>query len=378
LMAFAIGYTMLLRRGVVARSILAIALLVAVLASANSIVNYLNLRSEALAGFVNPRGTYLILSSNSTALTDSELPLDIAARLRSLGYVKNVFPQRILIANLTASFGSYEILVRGVEDIDSFLEARGAYLNGTAAGNWMEADIGEILARAFSVSLGGEVSLTVGGRCIEVRVVGVFRSQTQSDTEILVPMETAGILAGGNATVSLIEFSLKEDIDIREALSQIVVLLPDNVRIVEAQQLREFTLQINMQTVAFLNIWSLAVYAVVAAASYVTAARLITESSYELAMLKVLGAGRRLIFTLILAYIATAALLGSTIGVALGTAGTQVASTMLRWIMPSMDVAPFLLVEQAIRVILLTIASSILGCIYPAFKSIRTGYVEQL
>jgi ABC-type lipoprotein release transport system permease subunit len=376
-MAFTIGYTMLLRRGVAAQSILAIALLVAVVASTNSIANYLNLQSETLAGFVNPRGTYLILSSNSTAVTDSKLPIDLTARLRNLSYVRNVLPQRMLTADLTIKFSSRTILVRGVEDIGSFLKTRGAYLNGTAAENWMEADIGEILAKTLRVSLGDEVSLAVGERSVEVRVVGVFRSQTQSDSELLVPIETAGMLSGDYATVSLIEFSLKDSVDSREALGRIAELLPGNVRIVEAQQLKGFVQQINMQTVGFLNIWSTAVYAAMAAASYIAAARLITESSYELAMLKALGARKSLIFTLILAYTATVALLGSILGVALGTAGTQVASTILRWITPSVDIAPFLLAEQAIRILLSTIASSILGCIYPALKSARTKYVEQ-
>jgi ABC-type lipoprotein release transport system permease subunit len=104
-----------------------------------------------------------------------------------------------------------------------------------------------------------------------------------------------------------------------------------------------------MQTVAFLNVWSIAVYAVVAAASYIAATRLITESSYELAMLTAIGAKKRLTFTLILAYTITIALLSSILGIALGIAGTQTASTMLRWIMPSVDVTPFPEAEQPSR-----------------------------
>lgn len=376
-MAFIIGCVMLFRKGLAAQSILAIALLVAVVASANAIVNYLNLQSENLAGLVNPRGTYLILSSNSTAITDSEVPADLAAKLRNLSYVKNVFPQRILIANLTANFGSRKTLVRGVEGVGSFFRTRGAYLNGTAAENWMEADAGEILARSLSISLGDEVSLTLGERSVKIRVVGVFRSQMQSDAELIVPMETANILAGNNDTVSLIEFSLREGVDSREALGRIAHLLPENVKLVQAQQLSEFARQMSLQTVYFLNVWSLAVYVVVAAASYIAAARLIAESRYELAMLKALGAKKRLTFTLILAYTITIALVGSILGIALGVAGTQAASAVLRWIQPSIDITPFLKAEQAIQTLLLTLFSSIIGCAYSALKSAQIRYVEQ-
>jgi ABC-type lipoprotein release transport system permease subunit len=288
-----------------------------------------------------------------------------------------MLPQKMLTVNLTVNSGSRTVQIRGVGDVGCFLKARGAYLNGTAAKNWTEADAGEMLARVFSISLGEEVSLTVGERHVKVRVVGVFRSQTQSDVELVVPMETVNMLAGNNVTVSLIEFSLKEGVDSREALGQIAQLLPENVKIVQAQQLKEFTLQINMQVMNFLNIWSIAVYAVVAAASYIAATRLITESTYELAMLTAIGAKKRLAFTLILAYTITIALLGSILGIALGTAGTQAASTMLRWIMPSVDVTPFLEAEQALQTLLLTLTSSIIGCIYPALKSAHAIYVEQ-
>jgi hypothetical protein len=105
-MAFTTGYRMLLRKGVAAQSILAIALLVAIIASTNSIVNLLSLQSETLAGLVSPRGTYLILSSNSTAVTDSQLPADLTAKLSNLSYVKNVLPQKILTVNLTANSSS--------------------------------------------------------------------------------------------------------------------------------------------------------------------------------------------------------------------------------------------------------------------------------
>ena len=376
-MAFATGYIMLLRKRGAVSSIIAIALLVAIIASTNAIVNYLNLQSETLAGLVNPRGTYLILSSNSTAITDSRLSADLTAKLSSLSYVKEVLPQKMLRANLTTKSSSRTVQIIGVEDVGVFLKTKGAYINGTTAKGWTEANAGEILARTLSISPGDDITLTVDDTHVKVRVVGVFRSQTQSDVKLLVPIEIVNVLAGNNDTVSIIEFYLKEGVDSREALDKIVQLLPENVRLVQTQQLKEFARQMNAQTLAFLNAWSIAVYAVVAAASYVIATRLIAESNYELALVKALGAKKRLIFTLILAYAITIALLGSILGIALGTAGTQTASTLLRWMLPSVDVTPFLEADQALRILLLTLTSSIIGCIYPALKSAPIRYVEQ-
>jgi putative ABC transport system permease protein len=250
-------------------------------------------------------------------------------------------------------------------------------MNGTAAKNWMEANVGEILARRFSIGLGDEVSLSFGGRQAKVRVVGVFVSQTQSDAELVVPMETANVLDGNNNTVSFIEFSLKDGVSVQEAVNRIVQTLPENVKLVQAQQMGVFAQQMSIQTLVFLNVWSLAVYAAIAAASYVVAARLIIESSYELAMLKALGAKKLTPFTLVFTYTTTVAFIGSILGTALGTVGAQTASTILRWIQPDVDMVPFLKAEQALQTLLLTLASSILGCMHPALKSTRTGHMGQ-
>jgi ABC-type lipoprotein release transport system permease subunit len=368
---------MLLRKRGTALSIIAIALLVAILATTNSIINYVDLQVQTLGRLVSPGATYVILSRNSTSIMDSQVDAELVCKLSNLSYVGYVLPQKILMVNLTASPSSRTVHVRSVEDVGGFLKTRRAYINGTAAKNWTEANAGEILARALSISLGDEITLAVGGRQVKVRVVGVFRSQTQSDAELVVPMETANRLAGNKDTVSLIEFTLKEGVNSLEAVNQITQLLPENVKLVQAQQLKEFAQRMSMQTLAFLNMWSLAVYAAIVAASYVIATRLIIESSYELAMLRALGGKKLIPLVLVFTYTTTVAFTGSILGIALGTAGAQTASTMLRWIMPSVGITPFLEAEQALQTLLLTLASSILGCIHPALKTARTRYAEQ-
>jgi len=133
----------------------------------------------------------------------------------------------------------------------------------------------------------------------------------------------------------------------------------------------------NQQTLTFMSLWSVTIYAVAAVASYIIATRLIAESRDEMTMIRALGAKKRMLFTLVLIYTTATALLGSILGIALGTVGTQTASTILRWIWPSVNITPFLEAEQALQTILLTLASSTLGCLYPALRSARTRYMEQ-
>jgi ABC-type lipoprotein release transport system permease subunit len=265
-----------------------VALLVAILASANSIINYVDLQFQTLGRLVSPGRTYLILSGNSTSIMDSLVDAEVSQKLSGLSYVERVLPQKMLTVNLTVDSRSRTVQIRGVEDVGVFLKARGAYMNGAAAENWTEVNVGEILAGALSISLGGEVNLSSGVR--QVRVVGVFRSQTQSDAELVVPMEAARRLAGNDDKLSFIEFALKEGVSMLEAANEIKQLLPENVKLIQAQQMRGFAQQISVQTLAFLNVWSTAVYAAIAAASYVIATRLIVESKYEVAVLRALGA----------------------------------------------------------------------------------------
>jgi len=373
----ALSYKMLFRKGGTASSILAIALLVAIIASMNSVINHVNSQTEAFVGLSNIGGTYLILSENSNSIADSKIETELADQLNGIADIKYTIPQKIFTATLTASPGNHTVLIRGVENVTIFLKLRRAHVNGTTAKNETEANVGEILARSISINLGDEANLTISNNSIKVKIVGTVRTLTQTDAELIVPTEFLDHLTGNNGKVSLIEFALKENVNGEEAISRITGLLPKDVKVVKAQQPNEFMQDMNSQTLTFLSLWSLTVYAVVAAASYVVATRLIVESSYELAMIRALGAKKRLLFTLVLTDIAAVTLLGSILGVALGTTGTQTASTMLGWMWTSVEVNPFLEPSQALQTLLLTLASSTLGCLFPAFSCARKSYMEQ-
>ena len=91
-MAIITGYKMLLRKGGTASSILAIALLVAILASTNATVNYLNLQAENLGRLVNPSGTHIILSQGSASIADSKISTDLLGMLVNSSYIEYTIP----------------------------------------------------------------------------------------------------------------------------------------------------------------------------------------------------------------------------------------------------------------------------------------------
>ncbi|MEM1990059.1 MAG: ABC transporter permease, partial [Candidatus Bathyarchaeia archaeon] len=277
----------LFRRGDVARSIIAISLLVAILASVNSVVSFLRIQTEALAGLAHISEKYFIL--NGASLTESMLDAQLAKDLSSLPHLKNVVAEKTFWSNMKIGSISREVLVRGVSDVKGFLEARRAHVNGSAAMSINEVNMGELAARLFSVDIGEKVYLAFGAGRVEAMVTGIFRTQSELDSEIVMPMEAAFNLTGED-TISLIEFSFKEHVDVDKALKEIEEILPDGAIITQAQQTALFIQQINTQTLNFLSAWSLVVYAAVASASYVITARLVQESGYEILMLRALGA----------------------------------------------------------------------------------------
>lgn len=363
---------MLLRKSGAVESILAIALIVAILTSITSVVNYVNSQAETMGNLLNVGETFLILSKNSTSITDSKVDTELASLIKNITNTKYVLTQKVFTASLITTSNRSTVLVRGV-NIKAFLEARNAQINGISA-NDTQANVGEILARLASINKGDEINIAVDNKIVTLEAAGIVQTFTQSDTELIVPMSVANLLTEDNDKVSIIEFAIK-DREVAE-IDHLSRLLPTDVKIVKTQQTQAFIQDVNTQTVSFLSLWSIAVYVTVTAASYVVATRLTIESSYELTMLKALGAKPTLSFKLILSFTLMIALFGSVLGLAIGLSGAQIISTATRWAWKSLQIAPSLEIQQTVQIILFTLASSILGSIYPALKTMRKTYAE--
>jgi len=363
---------MLLRKSGTVESMLAIALIVAILASITSVVNHVNSQAEIMGKLLNLGESFLIISKNSTSITDSKVDTELAELLGNNTNTKYVLPQKVFTASLITTSNRSTVLVRGV-DAQTFLEARNAQINGTYA-NETQANVGEILARLASINKGDKINIAIDNETVTVEVAGAVQTFTQSDTELIVPMSVANLLTEDSSKVSFIEFAIKDGE--QAAIDNLSERLPANVKIVKTQQTQAFIQDVNNQTLSFLSLWSIAVYAVVTAASYVVASRLTVESGYELTMLKALGAKPALPFKLILSFTLLITLLGSVLGFAIGLSGAQILSTATRWTWKSIQIAPALEIQQTVQIILFTLASSILGSIYPAIKAMRKTYAE--
>jgi ABC-type lipoprotein release transport system permease subunit len=331
-------------------------------------VNNFTAHTTLLSKLASPGETYLVTSKNSTSLSDSQIDPAIVNQIRNNSNIKDATSQQIIQAILTTNGTSYTVTARGVDDLQVFLRNHQASLSGSISQTESQTNMGIILSKITSINKNDQFNITVRNRSAQLYVAGITQAAQQSDSELTMPLTTLQSIIQENSTVSFIEFSVKDQTIANKTIADLTQILPPNTKITSTQQVTVFAQDINNQTVVFINVWSIAIYVVVVAASYVIASRAVNEAEYELYMFKTLGAKKKSTFTLILVYSLTLAFIGSVIGVSIGIVGTQGASTLVRLVWGNSLLAPFLNVNQALEILLLALASAFIGSLYPAIR----------
>ena len=370
-----LAFKMLFRKKGTASAIIAIALLIALITATNSLVNNINSQTSVISGLASIGQGYLITSKNSSSLADSEVDASLINQVSNNSNVAYATSQEIIQGILTTENGSYPVNILGVNNLQAYLNNNGASIDGAVCQNQTDVDVGVILANLASISVNDSVSVTVNNNTCQLSVAGITQTTKQSDSELIMPLETLQTLAGNSQTVSFIELSFNSQ-STNKTIASFSQTLPSNLKLTKIQQIQTFVADINTQTINFINVWSVAVYALIAAASYVIATRLVDEAKYELYMLRALGTKRKPVISLIISVILTIGFAGSLFGIALGIVGTQLAATGVRWIWGSFTLAPFLQPYQAFEILLIAFASCLIGSIYPAAKTSRTLAME--
>ncbi len=366
------SHQVFLRRPEVGLAVAALALLVAPLASLTSVANYVSSHVETLVGLVRLGRTYVVVNASSPDIAGSRVGAWVSGLVAGVEGVERVFPQRLSSAVLEAASGSCEVRVRAVGDLGGYLRLYGGSARGSVPLGTGEACVGEVLARIAGVGVGDVVTVSDGVKSTELRIVCVHSTGSALDAEVLVPLEEAG-----DPELSLVEFTLKPGASGAEVLARLAGALPEGLEVLGVQQLEAFVADLSSQTLALLGVWALLAYAAVAAASYAVSARLVAESRREVSTLRALGASRMRVAASLTASVALISLAGSALGVAAGLSAAQVVSTVLRWARLGVELSPFLGLEQALRILLLSSLASLLGSLHPILRSTRESEVER-
>jgi len=359
---------MLFRKKSTASAIMVITLLIALLASVNALVNNINTQTTLITKLANTGNNYLLTDEKSPSLTDSKLPANIINTLKNNPQISYATAQMLTQATLTTNTANYQVTIKGIDDIQTYLKNNKASINGTISKE-NQANIGIILSKLTSINKNDILNLTINGKPTQLKVTSIIQTNQQTDTQIITPLSTLQTLTQNTNQISHIEFTIKDTNQANKILNNLTQTLPPNTKITSLQQITTFADNINNQTATFINIWSIAIYIVVTAASYLIVARIITESQYDLYILRTLGAKKSSIFSLILIYALTLAFLGALIGFSLGLVGTQTISTFIRWQFGNAFLAPSLEVTQILQLLLLTITAALIGSLHPAIKA---------
>jgi hypothetical protein len=108
---YAIAFKMLFRRKGTVSTVLALALLIALIASVNSLVNNVNSQTSLLSKFAAVGKDYLVVSENSSSLLDSVVDFQLADSIRNLSGVDYVVGQIFLPATVAVSSGNYTVFI---------------------------------------------------------------------------------------------------------------------------------------------------------------------------------------------------------------------------------------------------------------------------
>ncbi len=329
-------------------------------------MNFIDTQTSAIGQLASVGDKFLVVSSNCSSLSDSKIGNDVLGAF-NLSEVTYVSPQRISTVSLETMLGNYSVTLHGVGNYSGYLKLQFATVNGSYVKNAGEVNIGGLLAKTCRLSKGDFVNVTLPSGILTFEVAGVVSTCSQLGSEILVPIDVCHQLT--DDSLSFVEFSLNADVNKANAINRLSMSLPSDVSVVKVQQTAMFLQQSTGEVHNFLAVWSIPVYLMVVASSYVICTRLVVESEFELSMLRALGAKRSGLFNVIFSYALLATAAAAVLGVSLGITGTQVAASGLRWISQSIQVTPSLGLVEAAQLFGWTLAFSLMGCLYPALKA---------
>ena len=239
--------------------------------------------------------------------------------------------------------------------------------------------IAQPLAQRYGLDLGDEITLTVGGRNVPVRLVGLLQPANESSRRalsslIFADVATAQEVLNRTGRLSHIDLIVNDDGD----LATLAAFLPAGARL-EPASARSNTIQ--QMTAAFeLNLAALSLLALVVGMFliYNTVTFSVVQRRPLFGILRCLGVTGGQLFRLILAEAAALSLLGSLLGLALGVV---LGRGMVRLVTQTINDIYFVVNVQDITVPLTTlakglvigVAAAVLASAVPAFDAMRTA-----
>ncbi len=295
--------------------------------------------------------------------------------LQSLNHsnIEIISPETYLNVNLSLNDNIQEVNLRGINYtiFQNFRNSLSFQILPSETFSENRILIGCFLASLLNLSyadLPFDVNLTYYSKSCSVTIIGLFSSNIQYDTELLVPFNITWFLKPGfQGRYSLVEIKL-EDPTLVESTIQDLQLSHPELEIKSENQLTDFVAGIISRTIESIWFLSVVVYIVMAFGMYHTIQTTITESKGEIAILKTIGASKFQLIRIFLYQTFLLCIIGGTLGIVSGVFLSYVASFLVSSI-TTITVQPIFDVLTISIAILLSLTSCLVGSLYPTIKA---------
>ncbi len=312
--------------------VLVLALIVGVPVAVMSMLNDLGERLS-LTGL---RGEVYVLRNSSGPY----LSWSFVGKLRSMG-ADYVLPQGVVEGVVN---GGGRVKVRLIGDVGALRKAWNIRLgeNGIS--------VGVLIARRHNLSRGDTLSLSIGGKDLNLTVDNVHMCRCQYDGEVLVgPALSEAFLDGWRP--SLVEVG---GLDLKGGFR--------GVEIAPAGSLRRAAIDVVEGLRRVLDAWLALSYVALVGASFIVVFNVVMRAGEDLRAAVLVGAAPSKIPVNIMFFGVLLGLLTSLFGVFIGVSSAQVVASIFRWAGRSI-VEPFLRLDQAAMIVVYTVASVLAGCL---------------
>ncbi len=356
-------------------TVAAIAVCVMTFVSIFSILDGLQLTVQETIRRFYQRKILVLTSVGSSLFRESSIPREIAGEYRKLPQSYAVSEEAIV----EAVYEDVEVDLVGVSRQDLELVNPFQDLDGRRIEAPSECLVGATLARTVDIHRDTELSLMVEGMQVDLLVVGIFVTNATLETQILVDQDhLSSLIPRFSANTSIMRIKLFSSDDI-EAIKEFTETNHPELEVKEARQVSKFFEKSIINISRLLSTIIIFVIILMVLGIYNSMNMVVSERTWEIGVIRAIGARRAFVLRLFVVESTMLALLGGLFGVALGIAMSHGITSFFAIFVPgSPTVAPLTKIATVGWGMTAALGIGLLGGIFPANRASRLLISEAL
>ncbi len=358
-------------------TVAAIAVCVMTFVSIFSILDGLQLTIQSIIEGYYENRILVLTSAGSSDFHGSSIPDEVADEYRGLQGIAVVSEEVLMWANYQGA--EIEIVGVDLEDFERIYLFE--ELEGRRPSAPEECLVGRTLAASLGIEEGMDVRLLVEGQRVLLRVAGVFVTKTNNslglfqtdtpmDTQLLASREYLSSIFprfATNASIARIKASESEGLDLAESYT---AENHPELEVMEAMQVSNFFEKSIINVSRLLSTIVVFVIILMVLGIYNSMNMVVSERTWEIGVIRAIGARKSFVLRLFVAESAMLALLGGLFGVALGIAMSHAITSFFSiFVEGSPSVAPLTKLTTIGWGIAASLIIGLFGGIFPANRA---------